>query len=45
MLVVVATLGAEPLMEVNAAYGLAVIIDEKAMGVRQAPEPTPTSGS
>ena len=44
MLVVVATLGAEPLMEVNEAYGLAVIVDGKAMGNLQAPEPTPTGG-
>ena len=44
MLVVVATLGAEPLMKVDDAYSLAVIVDEKAMGARQAPEPTPTGG-
>lgn len=45
LLVVVATLGAEPLMDVNRAFGLAVIVDEKAMGERAAIEPTPPGES
>ncbi len=42
MLAVVQTWGAEPLMTVDAVRGLAAILDQKAMGLKEAPEPTPT---
>jgi hypothetical protein len=44
LLVIVATYGAEPLMEVDRAFDLAVIVDEKALGNRSAVAPTPTGG-
>ncbi len=40
---IVATWGAEPFMTVNVATTLGAIVDEKALGERDAPEPTPTS--
>jgi len=40
---VVATYGANPLMSIDTATELAQIVDEKALGEREAIEPTPTS--
>ena len=43
MLAVVQTWGAEPLMSVDTVRGLAAILDQKAMGLKDAPEPTATT--
>lgn len=43
LVAIVATWGAEPFMTVDAAAELGRIVDEKALGDREAPEPTPTS--
>lgn len=43
LVAMVATWGADALMSVNPVYELARIVDEKALGERDAPEPTPTS--
>lgn len=43
LVAIVATWGAEPFMNVQAATALGRIVDEKALGERDAPEPTPTS--
>jgi hypothetical protein len=40
---IVATWGAEPFMNVGIAASLGAIVDEKALGERDTPEPTPTS--
>jgi hypothetical protein len=42
MIAVVQTWGAEPLMSVDTVRGLAAILDQKAMGLKDAPEPTAT---
>lgn len=42
LVAVVSSTGAEPLVEVGSAIGLAAIIDEKALGDRETIEPTPT---
>lgn len=41
MLVAVQTYGAQPFMTIDKARDIAVIIDERALGTRQATEPTP----
>lgn len=43
LVAIVATWGAEPFMRADHAIGWAKVIDEKALGTRQAIEPTPTS--
>jgi hypothetical protein len=43
LVAVVLTWGAEPFMNINTVYGLAHIIDAKAMGQVEAIEPTPVS--
>lgn len=43
LVAIVATWGAEPFMRVDHALGWAAVIDEKALGTREAIEPTPTS--
>lgn len=43
LVVVVATWGAEPFMKTTDAHRLAVLVDDKAVSKRPAPEPTPTS--
>lgn len=44
LLVMVATWGADSFMRPGPALDIAAIVDEKALGGRDAPEPTPTSG-
>ncbi|MEX0783977.1 MAG: hypothetical protein WD557_15155 [Dehalococcoidia bacterium] len=44
MVAVVQTWGADPLMRVDTARGFAAILDEKALGRKESPEPTPTPG-
>ena len=41
LVVVVQTLGAEPFLNIDKARDLAVLVDEKALGQRPAPTPTP----
>lgn len=43
LLAVVSTFGAQPFMTVETSVSLATIVDEKALGERDAIEPTPTS--
>ncbi len=42
MVAVVQTWGAEPFMRIDTARGLAAILDQKALGLKEAPEPTAT---
>lgn len=44
MVAVVQTWGAEPLMRVDTARGFAAILDQKALGQKEAIAPTPTPG-
>lgn len=44
MVAIVQTWGAETFMRVDTVRGLAAIIDQKALGQREASEPTPTPG-
>jgi hypothetical protein len=41
--VVLLTRGAEPFMKIDTARNLALIIDQKALGLKEAIEPTPAS--
>ena len=41
MVAVVQTWGAQPFMRVDTVRGLAAILDDKALGRKDAPEPTP----
>lgn len=43
LVAVVLTIGADPFMKVETARGLALLIDEKALGTKEAIVPTPTS--
>ena len=43
LLVVILTRGAQPFMKIDAARGLALIADQKALGLKEAIEPTPAS--
>lgn len=43
MVAIVQTWGAEPFMRVDTVRGLAAILDDKALGRKEAPEPTPVS--
>jgi hypothetical protein len=43
LVAIVATWGAEPFMNIGTVTTLGRIVDEKALGERDAPEPTPTS--
>ncbi|MCC6381811.1 MAG: hypothetical protein IT304_04840 [Dehalococcoidia bacterium] len=43
LVVLVLTIGADPLMKVDVVRSLALVVDQKALGTKQALEPTPTS--
>lgn len=43
VVVLVLTIGADPLMKVDTVRSLALVVDQKALGTKQAVEPTPTS--
>ena len=44
MVAIIQTWGADPLMRVDTVRGFAAILDQKAMGQKDSPEPTPTPG-